>query len=743
MQCLDGNPSKIYSSFINRNPSQNFDLNAQNSNQDHTFIGNTDQYQPQLTGQYQPQSTNPLPGTQFIVKGQGSNIDNYSQRFDSVATINYGLQAGEPKPLFGSDFVVNGYDQSNTEVQPENFSPANKQNHNFEPQTTPDGQIFNPRVQTRPAPVNSNTNYPGSVQQHLPVNQDFNQNPTGINPNGYVNPGQETSPVFNSQSNFKDSQLLQNQNNYEVPNNYGTHNNFGVPNNYGTPNNYGNVQKTQNTYLTEQEKINRQKLNKYFPSVTTNSKADLSNPSNINPTSWMKGKLKSRQEAGQNSYPNSYTNEQSVYENFQASNIPASAFDLGNRQPIEHDKQTHTQNAYDSSGDTSQSHSNIDYRQQSSISNGQGYNSNLSPSYSVPPNFVQREQQHFNPTSQDRHLYGDSKMNKEFRIVVPNITNPVDNREHLTLSSSYQPNRNPSKEFTYNRSSIGKNILNNFNGGKYPKQNENVGTIQNRSYTDNTQSPSQESSVYSPTATAKCPNNFNGIQPHPTDCSKFLSCSFGRTFEMDCGPGTLFNPTISVCDYPYNVQCNRGITSTTQTTPITTEQYLEQEQIPFIDVRQKFDHDTSSSDLVTETEHLENPNQAVLETLPTDNRQLKILRNPTNIDLLDNFLPNSSIIHTPHKIVNNKVENNIAVRIDLKPNSTQSIRLRGGPKYSEGFLQVQEKPFQWGVVCDEPNSWTIEKADIVCKQLGFKRYLLYFLNDCLLYSKFLMSIILL
>lgn len=629
------------------------------------------------------------------------------------------MQTGESKPLYGSDFVVNGYDRSNAEVQPEHFSPANKQNNNFVPQNTPREQIFNTRIQTNPDSDNSYTNYPGSVQQQLPVNKHFNQNPTRINPDEYVNVRQETSPVFNGQSNFKDPQFPQDQNNY------------GIPNNYGTPNNYGSVRETQNTFLTEQEKINRQKLSKYFPSVTTNSKSDISNPSNIDPTSWMKGKLKSRQDVGQNSYPNGYTNEQSVYENFQASNKPASTFDLDNKKLIEHDKQTHSQNAHDSSGDTSQSNRNIDYRQQSSLSNKQGYNSNPSPSYSAPPMYIQREQsQNLYPTPQNRHIYGDSKMNKEFRIVVPNITNPVDNREHLT-SSSYQPNRNPSKEFTYNRSSFGKNILNNYNGGKYPKENENAGIIENRSNINNSQPP-QESSLYSPTATVKCPNNFNGIQPHPTDCSKFLSCSFGRTFEMDCGPGTLFNPTISVCDHPYNVQCNRGITSTTPTTPITTEQYLEQEQeqIPLIDLRRQFDHDTSSSELVTdETEHLNNSNQAVLETLPTDNRQLKILRNPTNIDLSDNFLPNSSIIHTPPKVVNNKVENNIAVRIDLKPNSTQSIRLRGGPKYSEGFLQVQEKPFQWGVVCDEPNSWTIEKADIVCKQLGFKRYLfiLYFL----------------
>ncbi|XP_018318608.1 uncharacterized protein LOC108732347 [Agrilus planipennis] len=53
----------------------------------------------------------------------------------------------------------------------------------------------------------------------------------------------------------------------------------------------------------------------------------------------------------------------------------------------------------------------------------------------------------------------------------------------------------------------------------------------------------------------KCPEGAVGVHPHPFDCSKFLNCANGQTFVQDCGPGTLFNPVIKVCDYPYNVHC--------------------------------------------------------------------------------------------------------------------------------------------------------------------------------------------
>lgn len=52
---------------------------------------------------------------------------------------------------------------------------------------------------------------------------------------------------------------------------------------------------------------------------------------------------------------------------------------------------------------------------------------------------------------------------------------------------------------------------------------------------------------------AACPVDFSGLLAHPNDCKKFLQCNHGTTYIMDCGPGTVFNPSISVCDWPHNV----------------------------------------------------------------------------------------------------------------------------------------------------------------------------------------------
>lgn len=66
---------------------------------------------------------------------------------------------------------------------------------------------------------------------------------------------------------------------------------------------------------------------------------------------------------------------------------------------------------------------------------------------------------------------------------------------------------------------------------------------------------------YNPTdptkSNVKCPAGASGLFPHP-DCFKFLSCDHGRTFVMTCGPGTAFNPAISVCDWPNNVDCGKS-----------------------------------------------------------------------------------------------------------------------------------------------------------------------------------------
>lgn len=58
-------------------------------------------------------------------------------------------------------------------------------------------------------------------------------------------------------------------------------------------------------------------------------------------------------------------------------------------------------------------------------------------------------------------------------------------------------------------------------------------------------------------ARIKCPPGVIGLLEHPTDCRKFLNCNNGATVVQDCGPGTAFNPRMSVCDHIHNVDCNR------------------------------------------------------------------------------------------------------------------------------------------------------------------------------------------
>lgn len=49
----------------------------------------------------------------------------------------------------------------------------------------------------------------------------------------------------------------------------------------------------------------------------------------------------------------------------------------------------------------------------------------------------------------------------------------------------------------------------------------------------------------------------HGLEPHPEDCSMFLNCVNGNGVVQQCGPGTVFNQVIQVCDWPYNVDCSR------------------------------------------------------------------------------------------------------------------------------------------------------------------------------------------
>ncbi|CAG8672316.1 13559_t:CDS:1, partial [Ambispora leptoticha] len=45
--------------------------------------------------------------------------------------------------------------------------------------------------------------------------------------------------------------------------------------------------------------------------------------------------------------------------------------------------------------------------------------------------------------------------------------------------------------------------------------------------------------------------------PIEGDCSKFVTCSNGIAYEMDCPLGLHFNDVLKVCDWPANANCER------------------------------------------------------------------------------------------------------------------------------------------------------------------------------------------
>ncbi len=65
----------------------------------------------------------------------------------------------------------------------------------------------------------------------------------------------------------------------------------------------------------------------------------------------------------------------------------------------------------------------------------------------------------------------------------------------------------------------------------------------------------------------KCPHE--GLFEHPHDCTKFIQCAHSGLFVQSCGPGTLFNPSLLVCDWPKNVHCNKNVNGNIQSETAT------------------------------------------------------------------------------------------------------------------------------------------------------------------------------
>lgn len=55
-----------------------------------------------------------------------------------------------------------------------------------------------------------------------------------------------------------------------------------------------------------------------------------------------------------------------------------------------------------------------------------------------------------------------------------------------------------------------------------------------------------------------CRNSDSYLFPYPGDCTKYYECANSQKIEMDCPSGLWFNPTLTICDYPYQAGCEWG-----------------------------------------------------------------------------------------------------------------------------------------------------------------------------------------
>lgn len=86
--------------------------------------------------------------------------------------------------------------------------------------------------------------------------------------------------------------------------------------------------------------------------------------------------------------------------------------------------------------------------------------------------------------------------------------------------------------------------------------------------------------------------------PHPTDCSKFLTCSWGNLIEQKCPQGHHWNDEQKYCDYPESANCQLEGSSTeapqTPTWPPTGAESTTTTERPFTTTRTTTERPTTS-----------------------------------------------------------------------------------------------------------------------------------------------------
>ena len=66
--------------------------------------------------------------------------------------------------------------------------------------------------------------------------------------------------------------------------------------------------------------------------------------------------------------------------------------------------------------------------------------------------------------------------------------------------------------------------------------------------------PSKPINSSKPDTCIKCPD-FNGLYPHPSECTKWVHCNNDIPYVKDCPAGLHFNPILLVCDWPKVAGC--------------------------------------------------------------------------------------------------------------------------------------------------------------------------------------------
>lgn len=153
-----------------------------------------------------------------------------------------------------------------------------------------------------------------------------------------------------------------------------------------------------------------------------------------------------------------------------------------------------------------------------------------------------------------------------------------------------------------------------------------------------------------------------------------------------------------------------------------------------VDLRMKFDdgYDFISTTPRTTTSATKKP---VIPTSKATPKQMTVLsreeRNkqskepktshpPLNIQYNPVTKPqeNKPVSQIPPKISSGNIS---STKRETPPISKQLVRLRGGQRANEGYVEMRGLK-EWGLVCDKHGEWTITEANIICKQLGYERY---------------------